>query len=322
MTMERFMLDGFQDAELYAELAASDMFPLVRELEFKYGLKVVRKGQARNSRGYTALSTWLMAHKNGLMVCEVFASATGGKNKDEKEFCYRSPFYSKARGSNYEDRSTIRSTKVSALMATLTRQEVVPTAFKLTEKILAGCDNAKSIMLHALGDSNKRTGFSADEVHALLTMVLGKSPDGEDHVVDLNKCKRTLDEMDASDKLKQEKVERTRKMFCEPFFFVGVDEKGDYLVGKYKHKLKPKTELADGESRYETLEPMKRYRSYTEVQDLIPVMTMVTQIYEGKRATGGMPVTDEYNQDLDAVFFFHGTPTDYECAYMVTPCPA
>jgi hypothetical protein len=320
--MERFMLDGFQDAELYAELAASDMFPLVRELEFKYGLKVVRKGQARNSRNYTALGTWLMAHKNGLMVCEVFTSTTGGKNKDEREFCYRSPYYSKARGSNYEDRSTIRSAKVSSLMATLTRQKAVPTVFNLTEKILNNCSSAKNIMIHALGDSNKRSAFTSDEVHALLTMVLGKNPDGEDHVVDLNKCKKTLDEMDAADKIKQEKLVRSQKMFGEPFFFVGVDEKGNYLVGKYKWKPKAANLTLPDESNFETLEPMKRYRSYTEVHDLIPVMTMVTQIYEGKKATGGMPVTDEYNPDLDAVFFYNGTPTDYECAYMVTPCPA
>jgi hypothetical protein len=42
MTVERYFLDGYRDEALYDELKASDTFPLVRELEFKYGLKVFR----------------------------------------------------------------------------------------------------------------------------------------------------------------------------------------------------------------------------------------------------------------------------------------
>jgi hypothetical protein len=324
--MERYMLDGFQDAELYAELAASDTFPLVRELEFKYGLKVVRKAQTRPPKTYgTSIPSWQLAHKNGLMVCDVYQNDNGGKDQKEKVFCYYSPHYAKERGANYLDKNTIQSVKVSSLMATLSRHKVVPPMDKLAAKALSYCSDAKQLIEVALGNSSKSNSFTSDEVHAMLSMVLGVSPSVETHALDLDKCKKELDKMNAADKLKQEKKDRTSKMFDEPFFFVGVDEAGHYLIGKYKRK--PKEQTVGKTPEYEAVEPIKRYKSYTEVRDLIPIMTMVKQIYEGGidgkyRMVDVMPITDEYNEDLDAVFFYQTAPSPYDCIYMVTPCPA
>jgi len=50
MTMERFMLDGYRDPELYQVLKDSVTFPLVREMEFKYGLKVLKKSAIRGGK--------------------------------------------------------------------------------------------------------------------------------------------------------------------------------------------------------------------------------------------------------------------------------
>jgi hypothetical protein len=38
------------------------------------------------------------------------------------------------------------------------------------------------------------------------------------------------------------------------------------------------------------------------------------------RKAGVLPVTDIYDEGLDTVFFYNTSPTDYDCAWMVTPC--
>jgi hypothetical protein len=107
-------------------------------------------------------------------------------------------------------------------------------------------------------------------------------------------------------------------LFYNPFYMVGVDEFGDYLIGKFK--LIP---VSAEEHQYETVEPFKRYSTYEGVPELIPVMTMIKVAYEDKagRKAGVIPVMDTYDEGLDTVFFYTTTPTHYDHAWMITSCP-
>jgi hypothetical protein len=50
-------------------------------------------------------------------------------------------------------------------------------------------------------------------------------------------------------------------------------------------------------------------------------MTMTKAVYESKNPLHyGLPITDEYNEPLDAVFFYDTRPTHYDHTYVVTPC--
>ena len=55
------------------------------------------------------------------------------------------------------------------------------------------------------------------------------------------------------------------------------------------------------------------------------MMTMMKVSYENKdmRRLGKLnfPLMDKYDEGLDAVFFYSGSPTNYEQAWMATPCP-
>jgi hypothetical protein len=99
---------------------------------------------------------------------------------------------------------------------------------------------------------------------------------------------------------------------------VGVDEFGDYLIGKMR--MVP-TEVSH-ETKAEIIENFKRYKSIEEYPDLIPFMTMTKAVYEsrGHHIHGGLPIVDEYNEPLDAVFFYDTRPTHYDHIYVVTPC--
>jgi hypothetical protein len=316
MTVERFFYDGYHDEQAYEVLKSSPVFPLVRELEFKYGLKVLRRTQI--SSGHGLETAWQLVHKNGIAVCKVYTHNGGGKNGNQLEYCYRSPFYRKERGESNADKETVRSVKISSLMATLTRQNVVPSASDMVEKKVRNVGEAMSIMKRTLGNSAKHPDFNANEIHALLLMALGKSPNSDFVKVDQNKCQETLDKMEEADRIAKLKLEESERMFYNPFYMIGVDEYGDYLIGKYKL-----VRVDTGTFQYETVEPFKRYSTYESVPDLIPVMTMIKVAYEDKspRKQGVIPITDAYDEGLDTVFCYQGTPTHYDHAWAITSCP-
>lgn len=315
MTVERFFLDGYRDEEAYEVLKSSPVFPLVREMEFKYGLKVLRRTQLNSGHG--VVTAWQLAYPNGIAVCKVFTNNQGGKDGNQLEYCYRSPFYVKERGDSRQDKETVRSIKISSLMATLTRQDVVPQVNDMVGKKLKNTREAMSTMKRALGNSNKHVELTAHEVHALLLMALGRSPNSEWVKIDQNKCIETLDKYEEADRLAKVKAEESSRLFYNPFYMVGVDEYGDYLIGKFK--LNP---VSSEEHQYEVVEQFKRYRTYEDVPDLVPVMTMIKVAYEDKqvRKAGVIPVTDAYDEGLDTVFFYNTTPTHYDHAWMITSC--
>ena len=320
MTIERFFLDGFRDELNYARLKESACFPLVRELEFKYGLKVSHLTFIRDNKYGNwddQVPAWHMCHKNGIAVGKVYMT----KNADGKdEYCWRSPYYSKERGESREDKQTIRSIKISALMATLTRQNVVPNPQLMEQKKMKMVGNAIHHVKKSFGSSEKAMyGWDSNELHALLLMALGKNPNSDWVKVDQNKCQETLDKFEESDRVLKEKVAESMRFFTNPFFMVGVDGFGDYLIGKFKL-----TTVTDTNGVvYEVIEPFKRYHSYEEVPELIPVMTMTKLAYEGKdfAMVGAIPRTDLYDPNLDAVFFYDSSPSHYDHVFMVTPCP-
>jgi hypothetical protein len=316
MSIDRFFYEGYQDEEAYEVLKSSPVFPLVRELEFKHGLKVLRKVQKDGA--FSSDTVWQMVNKSGIAVCKVFTTNQGGKDGNQLEYCYRSPFYVKERGDSRQDKETIRSIKISSLMATLTRQDVVPPMGDMVSKKLRNTKDAISTMKRALGDSNKSVNFNANEVHAILLMALGRNPNSEWVKIDQNKCIETLDKWEEADRLAKVKQEESKRMFLNPFYMIGVDEFGDYLIGKFK--LNP---VSSEEYQYETVEPFKRYRTYEEVPELIPVMTMIKVAYEDKvgRKAGVIPVADSYDEGLDTVFFYNTQPTHYDHAWMITSCP-
>jgi hypothetical protein len=302
VTVERFFLENFHDEVTYQELYNSPLFPLVRELQFKFGLKAIRN----------VAGAWLLSHSNGIAVGKVFLRQKDGKS----EYCFRTPFYTKERGNSREDKETIRSGKISSLVATLSRCKIIPAAIDMETRKAKQVGTAQDILKKSLGESRKISEFSADETHALLLMALGRSPNSEWVKVDQNKCQAVLDKYEEADKVRKAKIEEASRMFSNPYWMVGVDEFGDYLIGKYKLYSS-----SDGTVGCHAIQSFRRYRSYEQLPEIVPLMTMVKVTHENYgRHAGVLPVTDDYDKSLDAVFFYNTSPTHYDQVWMVTPC--
>jgi hypothetical protein len=319
--ISRYFLDGFGSEDELNELLASDTLPLVRELQFKYGLKVM--GKVLNvSYPVPDKDSYMMCYPNGIAVGKVWTTHVGGANNDQLEFCFRSPHYAKSRGQDQSDRETIRSVKLSSLMATLKRQEVVKTKKDLTDMKVKQVKNGVSNLRRAMGDSNKQVSFTADEVHAMLATLLGESTDGIPVALDLHKCKNILDIYKEADRIRDVKIEESKRFFKNPFYLIGMDDYKHLLIGKFKMNV-----ISDslGKFEYDIVEDFKRVKTVEEYPELVPLMTMMKVSYENKevRRMGvlNFPMMDKYDEGLDAVFFYNGTPTNYEHAWMATPCP-
>jgi len=312
MTIQRFFLDGFGTEEELTTLKASNVFPLVRELEFKYGLKVLRTTRMGTYQGGWA-EAYQLCSKSGIAVAKVW---TQQNDKSQLEFCYRSPYYQKDRGRNQADKETLHSVKVSSMMAALTRHNVVPNDEMLTNKKVAGTKTAMSLMRSTMGDSNKRNDLTASEVHALIAKVLG-DPDSDHLLIDLNKCKNILDNYKEADRIQEEKKQEINRVFRNPYYMIGVDELNHLIIGKFKIVKQ------DGLDKYEyeTVEPFKRYPNVEAYPDLIPLTTMVKVAYEDFNGKQGIfPIMDKYDPNLDMTFFYSGRPSHYDCLWMTTPC--
>jgi len=319
--MSRYYLDGFGSEDELNELLASDALPLVRELQFKYNLKVM--GKVMNV-GYpqTDKDSYMMCYPNGLAVCKVWTTKVGGAKNDQLEFCFRTPFYIKSRGSDQNDRETIRSTKLSSLMAVLKRQDVVRDKKLIMDNKVKQVRLGAHALRKAMGESDKQNSFTPDEIHAMLATLLGESTDGIIPVLDLNKCKNTLDIYKEADRIRDIKREESKRFFKNPFYLIGIDDYKHLLIGKFKmtilHSDTTKIE-------YEIIEDFKRVKTIEEYPELVPLMTMMKVSYEAKevRRLGvlNFPIMDKYDEGLDAAFFYSNSPTNYEQSWMATPCP-
>jgi len=320
-TFSRYFLEGFGTEEQLDELLHSDVLPLVREMQFKYGLKVMDKVVNVN---YPEIDkhAYMMCYPNGIAVGKVWTTNKGGTNNDQLEFCFRTPFYQKSRGQDSNDRETIRSTKLSSLMAVLKRQEVVKPMKHLRDTKVKTVKHAVTVLRNSMGTSDKRNEFTPDEIHAMLLTVLGESTDGIIAPLDLNKCKNTLDIYKEADRIRDIKKEESKRFFKNPFYLIGIDEYKHLLIGKFKITV---IHSDTNKFEYEALEDFKRVRTIEEYPELLPLMTMMKVSYEAKEMKRlgvlNFPLQDKYDEGLDAVFFYNSSPNNYEQAWMATPCP-
>jgi hypothetical protein len=306
--MSNMFYNGFYSEGAMTELKSQDVFPLVREIIFKYALKVVRN----TSRG------WLLCHAaNGIAVGKVSVRLN---DEGKTEYCYSSPYFRKERGSSDEDRHTLRSIKVSSLMSSIKKMDAIPSAKDMEQRKTLLLSKPVTYMKRKLGDSSKNANINPDLLHALLANYFGENPNSRGLSIDDDICKNLFDKFNNADTLKAMKREKTTEFFTNPFYMIGIDEFGDYLIGKVQL-----TPPLDETKAYMMIEPFARYKNIEEgYPDLIPIMTMMRLVYENKEERkepyAGMPYIDSYDEALNTVFFYEGRTTHYDHIYMVTPC--
>ena len=312
--MSRFILEGFATEELVGYLHNDAAFPLVRELCHKFNLRVLTCVSRHIGDHDLTARKFQLCLSSGIAVGKAWAAVEGVGEDAKYVYYYRSPYYVKERGRSREDKETLHSAKVSSLVATMKRIGAIPSIPNMNDRKLSRLQDAVGLLNGAFGNSSKTSSeLSADEIQALLCAYLGETPNGNHLTIDTIKCQKVLDKYNEADKVVVRRDEEYKRFFYNPFYMIGSDEYGHFLVGKVK---------LVGNKQYEIVEPFKRYKDITEYADLIPVMTMTKLAYEDKKNLQGgyIPVTDKYDENLDAAFFYTAQATHYDCIWMVTPC--
>jgi hypothetical protein len=144
------------DADLEEKLSSSNLLPLVRELNHKYGLVVYEEAMFTNQTD----DNFLLTDGQGLPIGRVFIM--------EDAYCYHAPYVSKERGSDDFDRHTFRSKKLSTLMTTLKRMNIVTSSDEVLKRIDGQVDNLVSRVASSFPSAHKGH-VDGDDVHILLS---------------------------------------------------------------------------------------------------------------------------------------------------------
>jgi hypothetical protein len=303
--------EGFETEQLSELINNSSAKKLIQELNFKYGLKVVDKVDP-HALSRSSPTSFLLADPSGFMVAKVWVDKEDGHDV----YNYRSPFYKKERGSDTADRETVHSKKLSTLMATLKRQDVVPPSSGMINKFPSESFNQGMGLMDAHhGRDYKNSSFSADEIHTMLKVILlGESP----NELNLNNCKEVLDKWNGQDRIKVEKRKDIERFFFNEFYAVGADKLNHLVIGSVKAMPR---QGSDNYS-YEIVKPFKRVK---ELPDEFKAVMLMNKVHaEGKNVTKFfadiVPQASGYNPDLDLINVSTRFVDEFNPHWTLIPC--
>jgi superoxide dismutase len=302
------ILKGFESDALVEQINNSPSKRLIHEIHFKYGLKVLNedKGEflmCEPSTGFAVAKVWTATEDN------------------ETVYNYRSPYYVKERGRSTADRETIHSKKLSTLMGTIKRQEVIPTIGYLVQHHSECWGRGRNIMEQSFGKTEKQFNhLGAEQIHALLQKALGVSPNTKTYQLDTNICQELLDKYNKLDKIKEEKEQEVNRFFGNEFWCVGADNNGHLLVGSVKQIPTVSTQrLRDA---YQIVKPFKRVCNLDEYENLKPIMLMMKvhmQDKTDKFIANTIPQTSVFLSDLDMIITYSFFLDSYNFVWALTP---
>jgi hypothetical protein len=307
----KLIYEGFETIDLSNSIDESPCKKLIQELNFKYGLKVIHEQKA-DTRAYNPEDKYLLVDPSGFAVAKVWTYKEDG----HEIYNYRSPFYRKERGSDSADRETIHSKKLSTLMSTLKRNDVVPPPDGMINKYPAEAFNqAISMMESHHGSDYKQNNFSANDIHTMLKVILlGESPSE----LNLNNCKERLDKWNEQDRIKAEKQKDVERFFNTEFYAIGADKLNHLVIGSVKRMPR------QGHDNY-YFEIVKPFKRMTELPEEFKAVMLMNKVHaEGKNVTkfygNTIPSENGYVLDLDLINTTSRHVDDFNLAWTLFPC--
>jgi hypothetical protein len=288
------LFHAVSDASLKEEVLSNAVLPLVRELNHAYGLKVYVKNHHNGYNGYG------MCNEEGLPIAKVFFH--------DDSFCYNAPYQQKSRGTDEFDRQTYRSKKLSTLMSTLKKADVITTTDKVLAHNSRRINNLIAMVSNSFEDKSKDNLHPAHAQKLLQAMVEGKDINSfseSDRGLYLN----ILDEYKNVDIMKEVKKKGIESMFKDCYFVLG-DTNGHYIVSESTYEYAP-SPYTGGSSRLEikSTTPFKRVKHLNDYPSLLATMTMLKvnlgdefRPFSGATSNNLFPKGDKHISDLDVVY--------------------
>jgi hypothetical protein len=315
------------DINLGMAIATSECKTLIREICFKYDLKVLCTVERREA---VDNKSFLLVKDGWNPIGEVYSRIL--RDDDHKEFTeysFYSHYYEKARGKSVDDKHTLRSKKISSLMTTIKKMKAIPSDIVATTRkhTLQWAENISSYE-GKLGMERKSVsdaGFHASDLQAIMEYVLGESPNTNMTAAIQDKCKIALDKYKSIDKMNDSTRQELSRLFDTAFYVVGASQ-NDYLVVGIARCTNTLSASSRSTYEFEMVKPIKLVDNLEEFPELLSVMTMwkaqrEMEGYNRKLLGGVLPITTStVNKELDLVIDYEYGTTPYHFVWLMTPC--
>jgi hypothetical protein len=322
--MSDYIFDGCESEELEQAVLNNKALPLIRELAFKYKLKVlktVRSGSTTDG-GINFVMTKSEGTVAGFPICEVSHTTERnyilGEEVNVDYFNYYSPYFEKSRGRTERDRRTIKSKKLVSLVSTLKRMDAIPEDIDIQNLQVDSMRDGFRRVTASLGRVNRDTVLESKHIQALVKNVINGSPVTTDI---LEICKRQLDIFNTADKLESDKLNELKRMFGTEFYAIGANRNGDMMVGTLRLEMDFK-QFSPERDEFKLVKPFRRIKSIEDVPEIIPIMTMLKVVSEGsdRDKLCGIPTDAKFYPELDLVVDYYRYPDLYNFVWAMTPC--
>lgn len=276
------------DADMEEKLSSSNLLGLVRELNHKYGLVVYEETPSKSNSD----DDFLLTDGQGLPIGRVFMEG--------EAYSYHAPYVSKERGSDDFDRHTFRSKKLSTLMTTLKRMNIVTSSDEVLNNIDGQIHNLVARVVNEFPSVDKR-GIAGNDAHILLSaMAEGKSLNDLDQS-SRDKYLEILDKYKEADILSSKRKQGVEEMFDDTYLIFG-DALGHYMVADAGYEYEPKNQNL----MIKVKSPFKRVKDLTGYPRALTALTM-NKVHQGENfrpfnKDSLVPMGDKYIPDLELVY--------------------
>jgi hypothetical protein len=322
--MSDYIFNGCESEELEQTILNNKALPLIRELAFKYKLKVLKTIKSNDTAdgGVNFVMTKSEGTVAGFPICEVsYISERTYKLGEESYtdcFCYYSPYFEKSRGRTDRDRRTIKIQKLASLMSTLKRMNVIPDDIDIQNLQVDSMRDGYRRVASSLGRVDRDSVLESKHIQALVKNVIDGSPVPTDM---LHICKRQLDIYNEADRIESDKINELKRMFGTEFYAIGANRNGDMMVGTLRLDMDFK-QYSPERNEFKLVKPFKYIKSIEEAPEIIPIMTMLKVASEGsdRDRLCGIPSEAKFYPELDLVVDYYRYPDLYNFVWAVTPC--
>lgn len=292
------------DADLAQKLESSNLLPLVRELNHKYGMVVYEESKEYRYANEND-DNFLLTDGQGLPIGRIF--------RYEDTYCYHAPYVSKERGADDFDRHTFRSKKLSTLMTTLKRMNIVTSSDEVLNNVNRHIQSLTDRVVSSFPYKDKER-LDGDTAHILLSAM----KDGK-CLNDFVQSHRDLylellDKYNQADILRDNRKQGTEEMFKDTYLVLG-DMLGHYIVAEATYEYKNNTQFT-----IKPTTPFKRVKDLSEYPSVLTAL-MMNKVHLGEDfipygRDSLVPMGDRYNPDLGLVYGYRGRASSFDMEYL------
>ena len=327
MSVDKLIADIHKnDLNFAMKVATSTVKALIMEFNYKYGLVVLNESDNKYSNNK---KSFVIGYPSGIPVGEVYMNTNADTSGNVYEaYCFFTIHYAKERGINSDDKHTFRSKKISSLLSVLKSKDVIPREEDIIKNnFYVMFARTEEHVTSRIKHETKQRVLDTSDTHALLKLAMGETPMSEVLPEKLNTFRLALEHYNKSDETFALRKAEYDRFYGGSTGFHAVCALGSsyFLVGKFK--VTGKTQ--NYRDMFEQIEPVRFIKGFDNEPELQPLMIMLKMaINEGdlknklhniSLVNGTLPLTEYYDESLDMVFYYY-RPSNYNGAWMLTPC--